>query len=528
MNVLLITADQWRGDSLGAAGHPVVKTPNIDRLAAEGVLFRRHFGQATPCSPARACLYTGLYQMTNRVCRNGTPLDRRHDTLALMARRAGYDPTQFGYTDIAQDPRNLNGRDPWLTTYEGVLPGMSVRVRLPEDIKPWLSWLRVRGVEVPKGVDIYLPKQGPADPPRGQDTRYGADETETAFITNEFLRWLSEQDGPWFAHVSYLRPHPPFIVPEPYASMYSPDEGPDFVRAKTPEIEAAQHPFLAYSLETIRKTNFIHGAYGSILDWDEAARRQIRATYWGMISEVDAQIGRVINGLEAAGAASDTLVVLTSDHGEMLGDRWLHGKLGWFEQSYHVPLIIRDPGLNIPAPNLNIPARKLTAEADAPERPGRVVEAFTESVDIVPTILERIGAEAPAHLDGRSLAGFMRGEPPANWRTEAHWEYDFREVATGETERVFGLPLDALNLAVVRGERFKYVHFAGLPPLLFDLHDDPGELQDLAGDPAWRDVRLEMAEKLLSWRGRHLDRSLTGIELTTDGPVSAEAGRRAG
>ncbi len=507
MNVLLITADQWRGDSLGAVGHPVVKTPNIDRLAAEGVLFRHHYAQAAPCSPARACLYTGLYQMTNRVCRNGTPLDRRHDTLALAARRAGYDPTQFGYTDIAQDPRTMNGRDPWLTTYEGVLPGMSVRVRLPEDIKPWLSWLRARGVDVPPGIDIYLPKEGPADPPRGQDARYSADETETAFLTDEFLRWLGEQDGQWFAHVSFLRPHPPFIVPEPYASMYSPDEGPDFARAATPEAEGTQHPFLKWSLETIQKTNFVHGASGSIGTWDEAARRQIRATYWGMVTEVDAQVGRLLAGLGASGMADDTLVILTSDHGEMLGDRHLYGKLGWFDQSYHVPLIVRDP--------------KAAAA-------GRVVSRFTESIDLMPTILERIGAEIPTQLDGRSLVPFLEGREPAGWRREAHWEFDFREVATGATEERFGLPLDALNLAVVRGERFKYVHFAGLPPLLFDMQEDPGELTNLADDPAYRDARLEMAEKLLSWRASHLDRSLTGVELTAAGPVYAGPDRRAG
>ncbi|WP_436642595.1 alkaline phosphatase family protein [Microbaculum sp. FT89] len=506
-NVLLITADQWRGDSLGAVGHPVVRTPNIDRLAGEGTLFKRHYAQAAPCSPARACLYTGLYQMTNRVCRNGTPLDRRHDTLALAARRAGYDPTQFGYTDVAQDPRRLDGRDPWRTTYEGVLPGMSVRVRLPEDVKPWLSWLRGRGVDVPPGIDIYLPKDGPADPPAGQDTRYSAEETETAFLTDEFLRWLGEQDGAWFAHVSFIRPHPPFIVPEPYASMYSPDDGGDFERAATPEAEAAQHPFLAYSLDTVRKTNFVHGASGSIGDWDDAARRQIRATYWGMISEVDAQIGRMMAGLETAGAAEDTLVILTSDHGEMMGDHWLYGKLGWFDQSYHVPLIIRDPMAG---------------------RPGQTVDRFTESIDIVPTILDRIGADVPIHLDGRSLVPFLTGGAPANWREEAHWEFDFREVATAETEQHFGLPLDALNLAVVRGDRFKYVHFGGLPPLLFDMQADPGELTNLAGDPAYRDARLDMAEKLLAWRARHLDRSLSGIELTEAGPVSATLDRRAG
>ena len=141
-NILLITADQWRGDCLGVAGHPAVRTPNLDRLAAPETYFARHYAQAAPCGPSRACLYTGLYQMNNRVVRNGTPLDARHDTIALAMRRLGYQPTLFGYTDQAVDPRTVPPDSPWLRTYEGILPGFDVAVRLPEDPQPWFAWLR--------------------------------------------------------------------------------------------------------------------------------------------------------------------------------------------------------------------------------------------------------------------------------------------------------------------------------------------------------------------------------------------------
>ena len=157
-NLLLITCDQWRGECLSAAGHPVVKTPNVDALASEGVLFRRHYAGAAPCAPARACIYTGLYQMTNRVCRNGTPLDARHGNIALYARRLGYEPTLFGYTDTAPDPRLFSPHDPRLTSYEGVLPGFTARQLLPEHQKQWLSWLAARGVDVGAGYpDIHRP-----------------------------------------------------------------------------------------------------------------------------------------------------------------------------------------------------------------------------------------------------------------------------------------------------------------------------------------------------------------------------------
>ena len=127
-NVLFIVIDQWRADALGAAGNRLLKTLHLDRLAADGVLFRRHFAQASPCGPSRAALLTGTYQHNNGVMRNGTPLARRFTNLALEARRAGYDPALFGYTDTAPDPTGLDPADPALRSYEGVMPGCTVMV----------------------------------------------------------------------------------------------------------------------------------------------------------------------------------------------------------------------------------------------------------------------------------------------------------------------------------------------------------------------------------------------------------------
>ena len=124
--VLFISADQWRAECLSILGHPVVQTPNIDALARDSVLFREHYAQATPCGPARTSMLTGLYLMNHRSGRNGTPLDARHTNLALEARRAGYDPTLFGYTDTSADPRGRDPNDPALTTYEGPMPGFTV------------------------------------------------------------------------------------------------------------------------------------------------------------------------------------------------------------------------------------------------------------------------------------------------------------------------------------------------------------------------------------------------------------------
>jgi len=497
-NVLLITCDQWRGDALSAAGHPVVKTPNADALAAEGVMFKRHYAGAAPCSPARACLYTGLYQMNNRVCRNGSPMDSRHLTLAEFARRLGYDPTLFGYTDVSPDPRRHDASDPVLKSYEGVLPGFTARQLLPEHQRQWLSWLAMRGVRTDRTFpDIHRPRSGDVDRVTTEPPVYGKDETPTAFMAGEFIRWLGEQEHaePWFAHVSFISPHPPFIVPEPYNTMYDPSEGPDFARASSPKAEKSAHPYLRWDMEKQKRSKFLPGHKGKVADWSEAEFRQIRALYWGMVSEVDAQLGRIWQAIRSVGDWDDTLIVLTSDHAEMLGDHYMLGKGGYFEGSYHIPLIIRDP------------RRRNHA--------GSSVDRFSEAVDILPTLIDLLGGPEQRHLDGRSLRPFLEGSQPDDWRKSAHTEFDFRDVADGKAEAHFGLTSRELNLAFLRGERFKYVHFnGGLPPLLFDLGEDPGELNDLAADPAFAGVRLEMAEELLAWRARHLDQSLALSELT--------------
>ena len=511
-NILLITADQWRGDSFGAAGHPVLRTPAIDSLAADGVCFRRHYTQAAPCSPARASLYTGLYQMNHRVLRNGTPLDARHDNIAKALARQGYSPTLFGYTDQAVDPRTTTPDDPRLTTYEEVLPGFQVGVKLPEDNGAWFDWMQTRGHVLPDDRwDLFLPPEGRPVSPGRAAPRFSQDETETAFLTGAFLDWMAQQPGdvPWCAHLSFLRPHPPFVVPAPFNDLYDPADGPAFRRAADPSAEAAQHPYLAYWLERARAGGycFVEETDRLLADWPEETFRLVRATYWGMISEVDRQIGRLVEGLKAAGAWDDTIIVLTSDHGEMMGDHWTLGKFGYFDQAYHIPLIVRDPR--------------------RPEGFGRQVTAFTEAVDVVPTLLEAVGGQRDGPADGRALMAFLAGQTPADWRREVHWEYDFREVPSGSAQRALGLDLDDCSLAVIRDARYKYVHFAGLPPLLFDLQEDPDELVNRAGDPAYLATRVELAEKLLAWRSRHLDRRLTGIALTADGPVDARTGLQA-
>lgn len=485
-NILLITADQWRGEALGALGH-MVKTPNVDALAAEGTLFARHHAPCAPCSPARASLYTGLFQMNHRVVWNGAPLDDRFDNIARAARRAGYKPTLFGYTDTAPDPRRHDPHDPALASYEGVLPGFDLRQSLPEDDKPWLSWLAARGHDVdPETIHHVAPEEDeriPLGP-----TKYGADETQTAFLTDEFLLWHSEQEAgaPWFAHLSFLRPHPPFAVPAPYNTMYDPDDIPLPLAHDTPAAEAAQHPFVAAFQPHQNLRHFIPGGDALARDLDPRDYQRMRAIYFGMISEVDAQFGRIVQALKARGDYEDTLIVFTSDHGEMIGDHWGLGKGGFFEQSYHIPLVIKVPG----------------------QRGAGQVQAFTSAADIFPTLCQAMGV-APAHApDGASLLPFTAGEQPKAWRDAAHWEFDFSLALGSDGAAQLGMAQQDCVLTSRRTDDTLYVHSPALPPALYDLENDPACLRNVAADPAMAPRRLQMAEAMLTTRAQCTDSTL--------------------
>ena len=487
-SILFITADQWRGDHLGCAGHPFAVTPNLDALAREGTRFARHYGQAYPCAPARAGLVTGLYAHNHRVVSNGTPLDARHPTLFTTLRGAGYRPMLFGYTDTALDPRGRAPGDPDGGDYENVCPGLAVDTLLTERATPWLAHLAARGHAIADpnaGRDgIYARRRF------GEPTAFAAEDSETAFLTDRFLSWLTVAGAePFCAHLSYIAPHPPFAAAAPWAGLIDPD-------AVTMPIggsatEASQHPLLAALLARTDMAGFAPGLAGLTAHADARTIRTVRATYAGLAAEVDHHIGRIVAALKAAGRWDSTVLVFTGDHGEQLFDHGLLGKTGYFDQSAHVPLILRDP----------------RPEADLGRN--RTVVHFTESIDVMPTVLALVGLDRPDNADGESLLPFCQGETPPGWRDEAHWAFDFRDPRGRRFETLFGLPSERCNLQVLRTDRLKYVHFAGQPPVLFDLHDDPDETRNRAADPGARALLLEGLDRMMTWRLGHEDRALT-------------------
>ncbi len=508
---LFIVADQFRADLLWGRLGEHVELPNLRKFQEESVSFRRHHSVANPCGPSRASFLTGLYAMTHRSVRNGTPLSACHGNLALELRKGGIEPLLFGYTDTSRDPRTLPPGDPALHTYEEVMPGFReiVEMRLEYGSYPWQAHLMARGYDLPPYPEIYRPR--PADParaPRPEDPAlYRAEDSDTAFLTDAFMHHMAPRaQSPWFALLTWIRPHPPLVAPAPYNRLYHWQDMPPPAHLGSPADEEAVHPFIAAQRAQPPIGRQVMGCGDELEEASDRDIRRLRALYCALASELDAHFGRLMEWLKQTGQYDETLIVFMADHGEMLGDHFMWGKSHVHEPAWHVPLMIRDPRL--------------------PQAHGRAVEALSETIDIAPTLLDLCGLRPPAAMDGRSLRPFLEGLSPPDWRTCSMSELDFGDPERPTAaQKALGLKLEESNLAILRDGRFKLVHFgADLPPLLYDLKEDPDELHNLAGDPAHAETLLRLTRALLSHRMRHADHALSHMKITGRGVFGLDQG----
>jgi arylsulfatase A-like enzyme len=254
--------------------------------------------------------------------------------------------------------------------------------------------------------------------------------------------------------------------------MYDPAKMP----APLTSDDHAAHPFIA-AHRAINPMRMVVQGFPDL----EATPENIammRSLYFGLATEVDHHIGRVIAWLKDTGQYDDTILVVTADHGEMLGDQQAWGKSTCYDAAYHTPLMIRAPGCV----------------------PGFYKQP-TESVDITPTLLDLLGLEIPSVMDGKPLTGFLTGNAPDTWRDHSYSELDFGDPITPtRMQKALGLPLEACNFCILRGPRHTLVHFnAGLPPLLFDREAD-GEMRNIANEPEAQSDLLSMTRALLDHR----------------------------
>jgi arylsulfatase A-like enzyme len=498
-NVLFLIIDQLRADCVFGALSQHVDLPNIRAFADDAFSFRRHFSVVNPCGPSRASILTGQYAMNHRSVRNGTPL--RHDTpnIATEMRKSGYMPLLFGYTDTSQDPRVYPANDPAMKSYEFPMTGFHEMTEMRLEMSyPWQSHLINRGYRFENYWDVYKPVSPTGGAPKLNDPAlYAAEDSDTAFLTNSFLATMPaySKEG-WFAHLTYIRPHPPLVAPAPYNGMYDAATLPLPERLASRQEEEALHPYFGPLLRNSTAASFVKG-FPDLEATDENVQI-LRSVYLGLATEVDLHIGRVLQFLKDSGQYENTLIVITADHGEMLGDRHSWGKMSVYDAAFHTPLIIRAPGME--------------------SSKGSAVHQFTESVDLAPTILEWIGQEVPNSMDGRSLLPFLDGKAPKDWRRYVYAELDFGDPIDATLwQQELGTTAFNSSLCRIRDERFTLVEFAAdLPPLLFD-HSAKGEMENVAADPRYFADLARLSRQLLRHQMRFRDQTLALSKITGTG-----------
>jgi arylsulfatase A-like enzyme len=292
-------------------------------------------------------------------------------------------------------------------------------------------------------------------------------------------------------HLSYIKPHWPYIVPAPYHDLYGPSDVVPAVRSQRER--EAPHPVL--------EAYFQH-RFSQVFCRDEVRERVIPA-YMGLIAQIDDQIARLMAWLDERDIAKDTLIVFTSDHGDYLGDHWLGEKELFHEQSVRIPMIVVDPS------------------ADADGTRGTTLPQLVEAIDLLPTFVDWAGGKARAHvLEGRSLLPLLHGKHVA-WRQAVISEYDY---AVRRARRLLDQPIGDCRLVMVFDGRWKYIHAEGFRPMLYDLQNDPHEFDDLGADPRHDGERHRLAEIMNRWARAHHNR-VTMSDETIAARSGGELGR---
>ncbi len=402
--------------------------------------------------------------------------------------RLGIDPAGPVGAHLAQGGFETFERD------DGIHPDKMVRPDLPYnrylesngytgDHNPW-HWA-ANAVETRTGVRSGYFNDCVDLPARVED-----EDSETPYMTRRAMEFLAEDDGetPWMLHLSYIKPHWPYVAPAPYNDMYSAANVVPAVKSKS-ELDNP-NPLARHFMERVAGKTF----------GKAEARERIIPAYMGLITQIDDQLGKLLDFIEERGLLDETMIVFTSDHGDYLGDHWMGDKDYFHDPSVRVPLIIVDPGS--------------TADATRATVDGSLVE----SIDLMPTFVDYFGGEIAGHiLEGRSLMPKIRGEQ-TEWRDHVISEYDYScQVFRPKTGRA---ALDCRSYMIATHE-WKYIHAPGFPPVLFDLANDPDELVDLGRSPDHAEVRQSMFNRLAEWSLQYRQREtwseqqndkMTGVE----------------
>ena len=492
-------ADQLRWDYLSCYGHPHLKTPNIDWLASKGVKFNNAYVQSPFCGPSRMSTYTGRYCRSHGSTWNGFPLKVGERTIGDHLREENVRAVIVGKTHMKPDTEGMK----WLGIEENSTIGIhlsecgfepferddGLHPKSPYDPNPpYNDFLRGKGYNVENPWDDHANSGLNDDGERlsgwllkNSDLPADIEEqlSETPYMTQRAIDFMKHAgDQPWLCHLSYIKPHWPYIVPAPYHNMYS-----------------KEHIIPAVRSEQEKETNHpVYGAYLKSRICQTFARDDVRErvipAYMGLIKQIDDQLGVLFNWMKEAKLFDNTMIVFTSDHGDYLGDHWMGEKDLFHDQSVKVPLIIYDP-------------RK-----EAKNSQGRESNLLVECIDLAPTFLDFFNIKEKPHiLEGRGLKEILHSnEDPSDWREYAISEYDY---STRQARHIIGNKPDEAQLFMIRDSRWKYIFAEGFRPMLFDLEVDPKELHDLGESE--QEIHLKAKKRLydalFEWARKHHSRT---------------------
>ncbi len=455
-NILWICTDQHRFDAIGAFGNPRIRTPNIDRLAEEGVSFERAYTQCPICTPSRASFLTGRYPRTTRARQNGNEYFPEDEVLVTkLLADDGYSCGLIGKLHLSAAQGQMENRPD--DGYE-----MFKWSQHPHDDWPGMNdyqlWLKAKGIEwnehyrLADWKDLFKPGEGGIAPEHHQ----------TTWCAEEAIGFIERQkDRPWLLSVNIFDPHPPYDPPAVYREKYSPDE---MAAPKWKEGELDNKP-------PLQKRDYLRGGqdgtgpcYSAL---SERERKQAIADYYAMVELIDDQVGRMLSALEETGQREDTIVVFMSDHGEMLGDHGLYWKGAYFyEELVHIPLILSWPGKF---------------------RSGLRSRALAELVDLAPTLMEAAGLSVPYYMQGKSLMPILLGEADADHH-KSHVYSEYYNTLNGIHPDVYG--------TMYFDGRYKLVVYHGQElGELYDLENDPEEFDNLWSVRDCQSIKLELMKK---------------------------------
>jgi choline-sulfatase len=449
-NILFLFSDQHRADALGCAGNAIVQTPNLDRLAAEGVRFARATCTSPLCMPSRASITTGLYPHNHGVLDNATGnLLPILPTFLRALQQAGYHTSGIGKFHYLLH-HNISDVE---ELHERMLPFgfdelLETEGKEVSEIHkgPWTRYLAQHGLE-DTHRDDYLLRRTAHPAWYAGPSPLGESHHEDAFISRETVKWIENYSGeqPFFLWTGWVGPHVPWDPPGRFASMY------DAARfSAPPDDDLSDMP--ATVRRKVEQFKLAGATPGDLT--------RMSAAYYGLISHIDWHIGTILDALEQRNLLDNTIIIYSTDHGEMLGEHGLIQKSVFYEGAVRVPLIIRYPRRFHPGTS----------------------DALVELHDLTPTILELAGIEPLRTCEGRSLLPLLDA---------------LSVVPTGWRDCVFS---ELKGEHMIRTDRFKYTYRAGeARQELFDLVNDPDELRNLAGDPSLARVERELRDRLLAW-----------------------------